>query len=382
MASTAFGVIVRQQAWFRPVIDLQNIGPFPIDQIDVVPLDPVGAFRARVLLGRGPVERDLTPEFFLWFEHGAQEYPVFQCPSIGPSGAALKLSNKPRRLVASGDEALVLIEISLIQPVHESFRAQYEADQQPHAQGGPAAIVRHWLSETRRWLEQAIGLYALYQYPVVWEPLGVHPLVGFVDIETQTFQVATQIEPDNFIPFRLDPSARLTDGHLADGGLTDFSRLGDRALHFPLFLLQRALWQRNVQLRFLETFLLLDYLMGQSKVEDPSRLQREELFAVIEDHVHQNHPKHVERVKALKHVVLQAPLRERLKLYLERLGVAHDEESLRRMLKVRNDLAHARPVSEDVLMQVELETRTLAREVMRRELAAQGIAFGIPGTAA
>ena len=376
MASTAVGVVIRQQAWFRPLLELGEIHSFPVENIDLVPLQPTGAFRARVLLGRGPVEHDLTPEFIFWFDHGEQEYPAFQCPSIGPRGAALKLTSKPRRIVASADEALGLVEISLVQPVDSSFRVQYEREPQGEEPDAPAAMVRQWLSESRMWLEQAVGLYALYQYPVVWEPLGVHPVVGFVDLKAQTFQMATRIEPDNFIPFRLRVDGKLRDGQLVDDGLVDLPRLQNRRLHFPLFLLQRALWQRNVQLRFLETFLLLDYLTGQSVVEDPSRAQREHLYGIIESCVQCDHPEHVERVRSLKHIVLQAPLRERLEVYLERLGVAHDDQALRRMLRIRNDLAHARPVDERILAQVELEARVLAREVMRRELAAQGITFG------
>ena len=381
MVSTNVGVLVRQQAWFRPVLDLQKVGPFPSDKIDTVPLHPVGVFRARVLLGRGPLEREFTPEFGLWFEHGEQEYPIFQCPSIGPSGAGLKLSSKPRRLAVSADEGLALIETSLIQPVPESFREQYETEHEFQPQGGPAAVVGRWLLETRTWLEQAIGLYALYQYPLVWEPLAVHPVVGFVDIAAQTFKLATRIQPDNFIPFRLDPHTKLKDGHLADDGFVDFSRLGNRGLHFPLLLLQRALWQRNLQLRFLETFLLLDYLIGLSEIHDPSRAQREELYRLIEECV-RSRPEHQERVRALKHVVLQAPLRERLNLYLARLGVKVDDEVLRQILKIRNDLAHARPVDDDLLARVELDARALARDVMRRELAIQGITFGGPSAAA
>lgn len=375
MASTNVGVLVRQQAWFRPVLDLQKVGPFPADKIDTVPPHPVGVFRVRVLLGRGPLDREFTSEFVLWFEHGEQEYPCFQCPSIGPSGAGLKLSSKPRRLTVSADEGLVLIETSLIQPVPESFREQYEAEQELQPQGGPAVVVGRWLHEARTWLEQAIGLYALYQYPIVWEPLAVDPIVGFVDIAAQSLKLATPIQLDNFIPFRLDPHTKLKDGHLADDGLVDFSRLGNRALHFPLLLLQRALWQRNLQLRFLETFLLLDYLIGQSEIHDPSRFQREELYKLIEECL-RSRPEHQERLRALKHVVLQAPLRERMNLYLARLGVKVDEDVLRQMLRIRNDLAHARPVDADLLACVERDARALARDVMRRELACQGITFG------
>jgi hypothetical protein len=71
-----------------------------------------------------------------------------------------------------------------------------------------------------------------------------------------------------------------------------------------------------------------------------------------------------------------------LNLYLARLGVKADDEALRQMLKIRNDLAHARPVDDDLLALVELNVRALARDVMRRELAIQGITFGGPSTAA
>ena len=195
-------------------------------------------------------EHDLTPEFLFWFEHGEEDYPVFQSPSIGPSGAALKVTSKPRRVVASADEALGVIEISLVQPVHRVVpSAVQEAEPRGDTPDAPAATVRRWLSEAKAWFEQTVGLYALYQYPIVWEPLEVHPVVGFVDLEAQTFQMAA-IEPDDFIPFRLSVEGKVQDGHLVDGGLVDFSRLADCGLHFPLFLLQRALWQRNVQLRF------------------------------------------------------------------------------------------------------------------------------------
>ena len=380
MASTNVGVVVRQQAWFRPLLDLQNVAPFPADKVDTVSLHPIGVFRARVLLGSGPVEREFPSELVLWFDHGEQAYPIFQCPSIGPSGAALMASSKPRRLSVAADEGLALIETSLIQPVPESFREQYESEHEPQARDGPAAVVGRWLTETRTWLEQAIGLYALYQYPVVWEPLAVHPVVGFVDMAARTFKLATRIQADNFIPFRLAPHTKLKDGHLADDGLVDFSKLGNPSLHLPLLLLQRALWQRNVQLRFLETFLLLDYLIGQTEIQDSSRAQREELYRVIEECV-QSRPEHQERVRALKHVVLQAPLRERLSIYLARLGVNADAETLRQMLKIRNDVAHARPVDDHLLARVELNARALARDVMRRELAIRGVTFGGPSAA-
>jgi hypothetical protein len=250
MESTKIGVIVKQQAWFRPLVNVEKLSPFPAASVDSTPLQPTGVYQARVLVGRGPFDRELTPEFLFWFEHGEVDYPTFQCPSIGPSGAGLRMTSRPRRILASEDEALGLIEISLIQPVPQSFRDEYEGGRESDPPDGPAGVVRGWLAESQMWLEQAVGLYALYQYPLVWEPLGVHTVAGFVDLAANAFQMSTRFEADNFIPFRLNVETKLANGRLEDDGLANLSRLQNRGLHFPLFLLQRALWQRNVQLRF------------------------------------------------------------------------------------------------------------------------------------
>ena len=309
----------------------------------------------RVLIGRGPVEWELNPEFLLWFEHGELDYPTFQSPSVGPSGAALKLSSKPVRLVVNETDALALIEVSAVIPVPPGFPAEFDAAPPEQTDAGPVAAIDNWVRDTRTCLEQAVGLYALYQYPIVWEPLGVHPVVGFVDTDSRTFRLSTRIKPDNFIPFRLDASARVKDGHLLDAGLAELHRLNGSDFHLPLILLQRALWQRNIQLRFLETFLLLDYLTGRSKVQDTSRSERKRQYDAIEKSVLHDCPEHESRIKALKHVILQAPLRERFHAYLRHLGISVDETVLGKMLAVRNDIASARPVDESVLISMELQ---------------------------
>lgn len=374
---TSVAIVVRQQAWFRPHIDVEGVAPFPVDQIDAVQLHPSGVFRARVLIGRGPVDRDLGSEYMLWFDQGESEYPSFQMPGIGTPGGAVMLSGKPRRLMAAPDEALCLVEVSLITPVTESFANSYRKDS-PDTPNEAMTVVQQWLAESKRFLEQAIGLYALYQYPVVWEPLGTHPFTAVVDLASQSTQIRTIIEGDVFIPFRLKLGTRIQEGYLVDGGLASFGALAGHRFHFPLLLLQRALWQRNVQLRFLETFFLLEYLVGQSPVKDQIRDERAAFYDIIEDVFTKNHPEHLGRVKALKHLALQAPLRERIQHYLTHLGVKHDVEQIRQMLAVRNDLAHARQVDGLTLVFAEGAARALCREALRRELAAEGVTFG-PG---
>lgn len=375
-APVQHAVVVRQQAWFRPCLDVEALAPFPVDQIHMVSVRPVNVFRARTLIGRGPIDRELPKEFLLWFENGEEDYPVFQCPSVGPRGAALKVSAKSRRLALAEDEALGLIEISLVREVPRSFRDEYERDVQAHTPDAPPPAVNRWLAEAKAWLERAIGCYALYQYPIIWEPLGVHPLVGFVDLATRSLQMVMPLETDNFIPFRLNAGSRVADGRLVDNGLVDLARLEGSDLHLPLVMLQRALWQRNVELRFLDAFLLLDYLASRVPLVDPSRPQPERLYQVIENFISTSHPEHQARVKALKHIIVQSSLRDRLAAYFDQHGMAVDGSSLRAMLKVRNELFHARSVDESSLGRVELEVRELAREAMRRELRLQGVTFG------
>jgi hypothetical protein len=377
MAPTKFGLFVRQQAWFRAHLDVEGLPRFDTGKIDSLSILQAGAFRARVLVGRGPVEHGLGSEVFLWFDHGKQEYPVFQSPSIGPPGAGLHMSSRPRTIIAAADEALCLIEVSVVQPVDHSFAQAFEQQSQPDQVVGPGLVVRDLQSACLAWLEQTIGLYALYQYPLVWEPLGLFPVVGFVDLASQSFRVATRIEPDNLIPFRLRVGERLAEGQLSDQVLAELGRLRDTSLHLPLLLLQRSLWQRNIELRFLETFLMLDYMAGQFDFQDAGREERQEFYSVLEAFVQDAHPKQSARIAALKHIILQVPLRQRLQSYLQSLGLSVDDEGLGRMLKLRNDLAHARQIDKEALKQTELEVRQLAREVMRKELAALGMSFEV-----
>lgn len=212
----------------------------------------------------------------------------------------------------------------------------------------------------------------------MWEPLGVHPVVGFVDLENQTFRLSTRVEPDNFIPFRLNVAGRVTDGELKDEGLVDLGKLAGAGMQLPLALLQRSLWHRNITLRFLETFLILDYLTGQRAIEDEGRREREEMFKILDVFIQEKHPAFHPRLQALKHVILQAPLRQRLSGYLKGLGMQVEDRAIGRLLKTRNDVAHARTVDPAEVVGAELEVRRLAREAMRLELASRGISFEKP----
>ncbi len=376
LAETTIGLVIRQQAWFRAHVELGDLTPFPSDKADVVPINPAGVYRARVLLGRGPIDHELGPNLRLWFEHGEQKYPTFQTPSLGPPGAALKALNVPARVIATGDEAISLVEITRVQPVPERFKNQYQSDSADLTNvsaDSPVLVIQQWMAEARSWLEQTIGLYAIYQYPIVWEPLLVYPFLGFVVLRTSKLEVSTQMEQDNFVPFRLRAQEHVDCGQLNDGALDGFGKLEEAGLHLPLLFAQRALWQKNVQARFLETFWILDYLSSLFKGLDPHKETRSAFFDVLHDFIGKEHPEHSDRLDALKHVILQAPARERVIQYLESRNVAFDADKLGKMMRMRNDLAHARPVRKEELAVIEADTRILVRDTLRKELEARGI---------
>jgi len=348
----------------------------------------MGILRARVLIGCGPLEHELQPEFCPWFGHGEDRYPVLQCPSIGPKGAGLYARTRPSRITASNDEAVCLIEVSLVQPVEPALADEYTKEQQcdldeagRRVLGPASASVERILGETKKCLDQAIGLYAMYQYPIVWEPLDVCPFLAFANLQTQTLKQMTRLTADNFIPFRLNAKEKVRDGCLVDDALVDLYRLEAGDLHLPLVLLQRALWQKNVQVRFLESFWVIEHLAGRCKVTDDERQRCEELYGAIEELVRKECPQHQDRVRRLKTVIVQPPLKHRLAGYFAFLGIDDQGDLINRMLHLRNNLSHGGNIDPHELAMVELETRVLVRKVMQKELAARGVRFGAEPTA-
>lgn len=383
MSQSSVGLVVRQQAWFRSFVESEALPAFPLAMVNSVALQPINVIRARVLIGRGALNHELQPEFNLWFGHGEKPYPILECPSIGPRGAGLFRRTTKSSITASDQEVVCLIEVSVVQPVDPELPAKYLAEPHPKLDQdgrrvlGPVyLLIEQVLTATKKRLEQAIGLYALYQYPVVWEPLGVSPLVAFVNLETQTLQQVTPVTPDNFIPFRLNVKDKVRDGVLVDDGLVEWHRLESNDLHIPLVLFQRALWQKNLQVRFLEMFWVIEHLAGHFAGPDDERHERENLYSALREFVQKECPQHKVRLDRLRGLIVQPALSQRLTGYFSHHGIAHDDDIIPRMLRLRNNLSHAGLIDPDELAAVELSTRVLVREVLRKELELRGIRFG------
>ena len=382
MCETSVGLVVRHHAWFLASAEHEGLDPFPLDEVNTVSLSEPGETLGRVLIGRGPLQRDVQPTPRFWFEHGENPYPVFQCPSIGPAGAGVYGDTKPTRLTADDDDVVVLLDVASFHPVSTTFPAEYAEEGMPTVDtdgqrivGPHHSMVERLLGENHARLVQAIGMYALYQYPIVWKPLGVFPAAALIDVVAKTQQLMTPLPVDNFIPFRLKAEPKVQNGLLVDDALTHLHRLASDDLHLPLMLLQRTLWQTSVRLRFLETFWILEHLADLTKTTDKERKEREELHGRILGFVSRECPQHVDRWTSMKGLIVQRSARQRLQDYFAYRGLDCDDGFIGRMLKLRHALSHGGDIESDELASVELEARALAREALRRELAARGIEF-------
>lgn len=376
--SGAVGLSIRQLAWFRAFIETESVNPFPIDEIDQTSLWPLNTFQLRTLLGKGPMNRVLRQSVEISFNHGQEEYPVFQHPGIGPVGAGMYARRKPPiHFQINADEAAFLIEVSSFQIVGKEFRDLVDKKEIDNSPDSPSGFVTRLLKEAERAVEEAIGAYALYQYPLVWEPIGIQPRITLIDPITKKCAFPWRQEFDMLIPFRLNAKTRMKGNHVTDSCIKELVRLGgNQQWKLPLLLLQRALWQKNTELRFLESFLLLEHLVGQSAVPDSRREERQELFRIMELSVMNTSEENRQRISAIKQIILQAPLRERLSQYLASLGIRCEPALLGNIMKSRNDLAHGRFLDEQSIKNVARETFVLARLALRRDLAAKGFDFG------
>lgn len=368
-------LVVRYRHWFRSFLDTTSLPQFAADNIDSVPLHPVNVFRTRFLVGRGPFQHNLFAIPQLWFNQGESSYPTFTAPNVSPAGAGLFATHKPRKIEVGDTEAICVGETSIVHPVPDDFMALHESARQQPSLDPNTGVVHRLLLESQKWVEQAVGLYALCQYPLVWEPLAVEPMTSVVDLAQRTLRDITSFSLDCQIPFRLDVSPKLQGNNLVDGALTNLSKLENTELHLPLLLLQRTLWQKNAQLRFLEAFWLLDYMTSQHKAVDVERKDRERMYSLMSDYFAKEHPEFNARVQSLKHVVLQAPQRSRMQAYFEHLGITWNGDLMRRMTALRNSLAHARGADPTELALIEGDTVFLARKVMRLELQTRGFCF-------
>jgi hypothetical protein len=372
--------VFRYQTWFRPHVAIEGLDPFPVEKAMPIPLGQPGNWVLRLFLGKGPVSVELPQECSVFFEHGEEEYPVFTTPSIGPKGAGLFLKTGANQLKVDSDSALFLVDVLLFETAQANWLPHYGTEQPTVDEKGVTDPGPLWkavdarLSLVKQYAEIIIGAYALYQYPLVWQRLACARYVTCVTAEPQSCRLQAPLDFDNYVPFTLKVGARCANGALSDGVRAKANMLFKTDLHMPFLILQQTLWQKDVNLRFLQEFWIIE-LLAQKRWRDPEPdLELERLIHDVDALVCASFPGKADYLqKRIGRLVDKPSLQVKIRAYLTTLGVQFDDSLIARARHLRNQLAHGVNVSTDEVRDVETFFRLLPWSAMHKELEHAGI---------
>jgi hypothetical protein len=184
----------------------------------------------------------------LFFDHGEETYPVFEIPSEGPRGAALRGATLGEHITVDENGAAFVVNLTVAKTI---ALASWDAAANNQLDSDLFFGIQATLLELKAVLDTIVGTYALYQYPLVWKRLHERHSYAFVDTETgATTRSFRSIQADNFIPFRLNASP-----HVADVGFVDpvhgvVASLVEAQLTEPLVFLKDSLWENDIRSRF------------------------------------------------------------------------------------------------------------------------------------
>ena len=372
--------VFRYQTWFRPYVAIEGLAPFPVAKALPIPLGQPGTRVLRLFLGRGPVSIELPSDCSVFFEQGQEEYPVFTTPSIGPKGASLMLKTGASQLNVDSDSALFLVDVLLFEAAPANWLPYYGTEQPTVDEKGTTVFGPLWkaverrLSLARQYAEIIIGAYALYQYPLVWQRLACARYVTCVTAEPQSCQLQTPVDFDNYVPFTLKVGARCVNGRFSDGLSAKANMLFNTDLHMPFFILQQTLWQKDVNLRFLQEFWIIESLAQKRWQAPEPDLELETLIRDVDALLCASFPNKSDYLRRRIGRLIDKPsLQDKMRVYLTALGVEFDDSLLARARRLRNELAHGVNVSRDEVRDVETLFRVLPWDAMRKELEHAGI---------
>jgi hypothetical protein len=372
-------LVLRQQAWFRPFVEVGDLPLFPTGDITRVRLQDLGKPYLRLIVGKGPVSHALPALFTAYFEHGEKDYPTFECPGIGPPGSALMASPDAKTVEASEEQALLLADVVVVYPVAPEWLDQFEHEEITAGEGGMPCfgannrLVVQQLSALREILDVAIGAYALYQYPVVWRPIAHTYDVLVLDPSEKSYKNKTPFNLDNFVPCMLRLAPKLDGANLKDAVGRNLGALAGMGLHVPFLLLQETLWQDNINMRFIHEFWILEHLVsmhGRELKPDPAI---EEFAHSLEAVVGQQFPSFLGHFKSRKGALIQPTLTQKLSAYAKDRGFEFDEKIFVRAKQLRNEISHGEKVDSDEITYVETFFRELVWRMVRTEMEARGV---------
>jgi hypothetical protein len=366
-------VLGRSQAIFRasvvpdglPVIDRRWIEGF------VLPKDGPGRLILNCYLGRGAVEVPLGATAALNFENGEETYPVFGIPSIGPSNAGLFGAKVEKHLALREDEVAFVVNVSV---AHAAEFSDWQVAVENRMNASEAAGIAAMLRETQVVLDTVVGTYALFQYPLVWERMHERNTYAFVDTDvgatTREFQA---MEPDNFIPFRLDAVSKVLERGFVDPVHPLVPSIVSAGLLEPFVFLQDSLWHEDIRARFLMQFWIVESLAERRASNAPIDNEASAFVKALENAVATSCPEYLARFKARKGDLVRRPLAAKVQACCLELRIEYDDKLFRRARRIRDVLSHGSGYEEAELREVERYIRVLSRVMLRRELEARGV---------
>ena len=379
-------LVVRHRRWFEPLVVVEGLDPFPIGDLDAMAVGEPGTWRSRFLIGRGPAHIPLPDTMQLYFEHGELTYPVFNAPSTGPSNAGLFGRARSRSIDVDGDRALFLIELTAVVafPDHLELPPPAADAILPKDPEDPrASFALAQLNHLARTTALFAGVYSLYQYPLVWKEKdadGFMALIRSIDVDnaqgTSHIKGQSPQQPDNWIPFVLDPSSAVEECELVDGVASNWSELvAENRLEMAFLELDEALHQNEIGSRFRHLGSILEMLSSESGAQDPEYLRS---VAELEEILLSNHKEYAATWKIMKGRSLGTTLAERVAAYSNSVGEPLAEVDLRMIKEVRNDLSHGRRPDSNKLAQAEHTLRVFIWKALQIELETAGIRMELP----
>jgi hypothetical protein len=219
-----------------------------------------------------------------------------------------------------------------------------------------------------------IGVFALYQYPLVWRYLDERNAFLFVNEETK---VATKHwerpAADNFIPFRLDASSKLSGVLLRDGVIESAVDIIASGAREPLALLKDSMWHSDLRTRFLLQFWIIEYFADKFSGTIPPEDDNRKFVGALEALVAKYAPEDLQRFKMKKGELLRRTLAEKVKACMDHFKIQYDDELFKRAKRVRDDLSHGSGYEQKELVLMEHYVREIARYLLQRDLEFKGV---------
>jgi hypothetical protein len=237
-----------------------------------------------------------------------------------------------------------------------------------------AALVQQTVASNGSILATIAGAYALYQYPLVWRPLEERHLYFFINSESkQATKSLETLQPDNFIPFKLNPGGRIRDSLLADALIANPEQIIHAEIGAPLVLLKDSMWHSDLRTRFLLQFWIIEYFAEKYSTGSSADPDAAQLADALDDLVAQHLPQHLARFKSKKGEFTRRTLAEKAQAAFAYLKIQYDDRVFKGAKRVRDNLSHGSSYGQNDLVEMELYVREIARHMIRRDLEFKGI---------